>query len=155
MRPDPSTSTDPAASLSLDDARGVLAAQPFSRLIGAELAAFAPGHAELWVPLRDDLLQQFGFVHGGLFGYAVDNALTFAGGSVLGPAVVTRGFSVEFLRPGQGTLLIARAEVVSHSRRQALCRCDVFVRDEQGEERHCAAAQGTIARIELGGGPTA
>jgi len=147
-QPDRTASVPP---LTLDAARGVLDAQPFSRLVGAELAAFEPGRAELRVPLRAELLQQFGFVHGGLFGYAVDNALTFAGGSVLGPSVVTRGFAVEYLRPGQGALLIARAEAVSHSRRQALCRCDVFVQDEQGDETHCAAAQGTIAVIDLAG----
>ncbi|WP_431278019.1 PaaI family thioesterase [Leifsonia poae] len=45
-------------------ARGAFAAQPFSALIGAELVAFEPGTAELRVPYRPELLQQFGFMHG-------------------------------------------------------------------------------------------
>lgn len=32
-------------------------------------------------PLRDEHLQQHGFVHGGVISYLADNALTFAGGS--------------------------------------------------------------------------
>ena len=37
--------------------REVLAQQSFSRLLGTELAALAPGQVELQLPLRDDLLQ--------------------------------------------------------------------------------------------------
>ena len=45
--------------------REVLSQQPFSRLLGTELAALAPGQVELQLPLRGDLLQQNGFAHGG------------------------------------------------------------------------------------------
>ena len=60
--------------------REVLAKQPFSVLIGAELAALSPGRCELHVPITDVVKQQFGFVHGGVLSYAADNALTYAGG---------------------------------------------------------------------------
>ena len=62
--------------------RSVLAAQPFSVLIGAELHALAPGHAELQLPLGAQLKQQHGFAHGGIVSYMADNALTFAGDEV-------------------------------------------------------------------------
>jgi uncharacterized protein (TIGR00369 family) len=131
--------------------RNVLASQPFSTLIGAELTAFAEGHAELRIPIRDSLKQQHGFIHGGVISYAADNALTFAGGSVLGAGVVTSEFKINYLRPAMGECLIARAHVIHAGKNQAVCRCDVFSAEGQ-EERLCATAQGTIVRI--GSSPT-
>jgi uncharacterized protein (TIGR00369 family) len=124
----------------------LLAAQPFSALVGAELTDFSPGWAELTIPITPQLKQQHGFVHGGVISYAVDNALTFAGGSVLGPAVVTSEYKINYLRPAMGTVLIARAKVIYSSKTQAVCSCDVFVISE-GNENLCAVSQGTIARI--------
>ena len=123
-----------------------LASQPFSVLVGAELTGYSPGWAELTVPITHQLKQQHGFVHGGVISYVADNALTFAGGSVLGPAVVTSEYKINYLRPAIGTILIARATVIYSSKTQAVCRCDVFVIDG-GKENLCAVSQGTIARI--------
>ena len=125
----------------------VLASQPFSTLLDAELTDFAPGKAELRIPITPQLLQQHGFLHGGVVSYAADNALTFAGGSVLGTAVVTAEYKINYVHPAQGKALIARATVISSGKTQAVCRCDVFVADENGEERLCAVAQGTIVKI--------
>ena len=129
--------------------RQILARQPFSTLLGAELLAGAEGRAEIRIPIRDDLTQHYGFVHGGVIGAAADTALTFAGGTVLGGSVVTAGFTINFLRPARGDFLIARAAVVHGGRTQAVCRCDVFV-SEDGAERLCATAQGTIAELRPG-----
>jgi uncharacterized protein (TIGR00369 family) len=124
----------------------ILASQPFSAFVGAELTGFSPGRVELTIPITPQLKQQHGFVHGGVISYAADNALTFAGGSVLGPEVVTSEYKINYLRPALGEVLIARASVVHSSRTQAVCRCEVFVAGE-GKEDLCAVAQGTIARI--------
>lgn len=126
--------------------REVLASQPFSQLIGAELAALSPGHCELQVPITESVKQQFGFVHGGVLSYAADNALTYAGGTALRVPVVTSEFKINYLRPAIGERLIARAEAVHTGKSQAVCRCDVFV-VKDGEEKLCAVAQGTIAAL--------
>jgi acyl-coenzyme A thioesterase PaaI-like protein len=78
-------------SASLDQARAVLAAQPFSRLLGARLNTFGLDGIELKVSVRPAHRQQHGFAHGGLLGYAADNALTIAAGAVVGPGVLTAG----------------------------------------------------------------
>jgi uncharacterized protein (TIGR00369 family) len=130
----------------LTSARNILESQPFSTLLGAELTAFAEGRAEIRIPIHDDLKQQHGFVHGGVISYAADNALTFAGGSVLGAGVVTSEFKINYLRPAIGDCLIARASVIHAGKNQAVCRCDVFVVDAL-EERLCATSQGTITRL--------
>lgn len=126
--------------------RDVLAQQSFSRLLGTELAALAPGQVELQLALRDDLLQQNGFAHGGVVSYLADNALTYAGGTALQVPVVTSEFKINYVRPAVGERLIARAEAQAVSKTQAVCRCEVFaVKD--GHEKLCALAQGTIARL--------
>ncbi len=124
----------------------ILASQPFSTLVGAELTAFSLGRVELAVPITPNLKQQNGFVHGGVISYAADNALTFAGGSALGPAVVTSEYKINYLKPAMGTLLIARATVIHSGKAQAVCRCEIFTVND-GKEELCAVSQGTIARI--------
>lgn len=124
-------------------AAALLKAQPFSRLVGAELADFKDGFAEIHLEIADDLKQQDGFVHGGVVSYLADNALTFAGGSKLGPAVLTAEMKINYIRPAAGTKLIARAVAISAGRTQSVVRCDIFM-IENGTEKLCAAAQGTI-----------
>jgi uncharacterized protein (TIGR00369 family) len=139
--------TDTPADLTLRDAQQVLAAQPFSVLLRARIVAFADGRVTLEIDLRDELLQQNGYLHGGVIAYAADNALTFAGGGALGAAVLTGGFTIDYLAPARGRTLQARAEVIHAGRRQATCRCDLYMLDDDGTATHCAAAQGRVMAI--------
>ena len=127
-------------------AQKVLQAQPFSRLLGAELSAFEPGKAELRLAIKADLQQQHGFVHGGVLSYLADNALTFAGGSMLENNALTGEFKINYLRPAVGDMLIARATVKYAGKQQAVSQCDIFV-VKDGEEKLCAVAQGTIVKV--------
>jgi uncharacterized protein (TIGR00369 family) len=133
---------------SIESARAALRAQPFSLLLGSEISLFEAGRVVLEVPISAQLLQQHGFVHGGVLSYAADNALTFAGGSALGPAVVTSEFKINYVRPARGERLIAKASVVHAGKSQAVCRCEVFSLTE-GQELLCAVAQGTIASLAV------
>ena len=126
--------------------REVLGRQAFSVLLGARLDAFEAGSAQLSLPLVPALLQQDGFVHGGVLSYLADNALTYAGGSVLGK-VLTSEFKINYLRPAiDAERLVAVATVVASGKSQAVCRCDVFL-DRAGRRELCAAAQGTIRKV--------
>jgi uncharacterized protein (TIGR00369 family) len=139
----------PEAFLALG--RQVLANQPFSVLLGAELAALAPGRCELSLALTPQLLQQHGFAHGGVVSYLADNALTYAGGTAMQVPVVTSEFKINYLRPAVGERLLARAEAVHHGKGQAVCRCEVFA-VQGGQEKLCAVAQGTIAALPSAAG---
>jgi uncharacterized protein (TIGR00369 family) len=57
---------------------------------------------------------------------------------------VTSEFKINYVRPAIGHRALARASVVHAGKRQAVCRCDVFVVDDSGE-RLVATALGTIA----------
>lgn len=124
----------------------ILKEQPFSVLIGAELEVFEQGKAVLSLRVRNELKQQHGFVHGGVVSYLADNALTYAGGSVLGDSV-TSEYKINYLRPAVGESLIARAQVISAGKKQAVCQCQV-VASVDGDERIVAIAQGTITKVE-------
>ncbi len=130
----------------LEAAQNVLQAQPFSILLAAQLTAFSADCVEIRVPITAQVKQQFGFVHGGVISYAADNAITFAGGCALGPAVVTAEFKINYVRPAKGDMLVARAHVVYAGKSQAVCRCDVFAVAD-GNETLCAIAQGTISAM--------
>jgi uncharacterized protein (TIGR00369 family) len=129
---------------SLDQARAALAAQPFSRLLGAQLNAFGPDGVELEVPIRPAHRQQHGYAHGGLLGYAADNALTFAAGAVAGPDVLTAGYAINLLAPVAGDRLVARAWVIGAGRRLIVTRCELIEPRPDGD-RVSAIAQGAIA----------
>lgn len=125
--------------------RKILESQPFSNLLGTELELFEPGTAVLALTVREELKQQHGFVHGGVVSYLADNALTYAGGSVLGDSV-TSEYKINYLRPAIGQKLVARATVLSSGKNQAVCQCMVFAVDDD-EERTVAVAQGTINKV--------
>ena len=130
----------------LANAQAALDAQPFSVLLGTQLVDFQSGAATLRLPIHAQLLQQHGFVHGGVISYAADNALTFAGGSVLGPAVVTSEYKINYLRPARGDALVAKAKVIQAGKQQAVCQCEVLA-VTANEEILCALAQGTIVAL--------
>ncbi|MBX6421584.1 MAG: PaaI family thioesterase [Nevskia sp.] len=129
----------------LELGRQVLATQGFSRLLGTELSAWDERGVRLELAIDDRLSQQNGYVHGGVLAYLADNALTYAGGGALGAAVLTAEIKINYLRPARGTRLIAQGTVLHAGRTQAVCRCEIYARHE-GEDRLCAAAQGTIVR---------
>ncbi|MEV6277079.1 PaaI family thioesterase [Nocardia sp. NPDC051832] len=137
-----------STALTFDLAQQVLAAQPFAQLVGTEITAFGDGAATLIIPIRPELGQQFGFVHGGVLAYAADNALTFAAGTVLGANVLTGGFSVTYLRPAAGDRLRAQAKVTGATRRQAVVSCEIYAETAGSEPVLCAVAQGTTRSVE-------
>ncbi|MEU8895284.1 PaaI family thioesterase [Nocardia sp. NPDC048505] len=137
-----------STALNHELAQQILAAQPFAQLVGTEITAFGDGAATLIIPIRPQLGQQFGFVHGGVLAYAADNALTFAAGTVLGGNVLTGGFSVTYLRPAAGARLRAEAKVTGTTRRQAVVSCEIYAETDGSEPVLCAVAQGTTRTVE-------
>ena len=134
-------------TLDIETARMVLAAQPFSVLLGARVEVFEKGRAVLGVPIRENLKQQNGFLHGGVLAYAADNAITFAAGTTLGPDVLTSGVTISYVRPASGVKLLAEAEVTYTGRRHAVCRCDLYAVAEDGARVLSAVAQGSVLSV--------
>jgi len=135
-------------------ARSVFEAQPFTKFLGAELIDAGPGRAAIGLPVRPELKQQHGFAHGGVVSFLADNALTFAGGLALQSDALTVEYKINYAKPATGHYLVAKAEAAVSTRRQAVCRCEIYSRLDQGaadpEERLVAVAQGTIAAVSKG-----
>ncbi|WP_344221387.1 PaaI family thioesterase [Brevibacterium antiquum] len=133
-------------SPSLEDAQSVLASQPFSTMMGTKLSQYDDEGVTLELELTQHHLQQHGYVHGGVQCYLADNALTFAGGQKLGPAVLTAGVNLTYLRPAAGEKLIARASVQAATSRSAVTQVEISA-IKDGQEYVCSVGSGTISAM--------
>lgn len=131
--------------MTLEFAAKVLQAQPFSVLLGTKMEAFELGYARLSLEIKPELMQQHGFVHGGVTAYLADNALAFAGGSILGDAV-TAGFNLNYVKRGKGSRLIVEARVTTRLSRNAWCEAMVYG-DAVDEANVVAVATATIRKL--------
>ncbi|MFW0787485.1 PaaI family thioesterase [Gordonia sp. CPCC 206044] len=130
--------------LDFEAGRTVLDAQPFSRMLGARLTRLDGDRATLTLDVRDDLRQQYGYIHGGVLSYLADNALTYAAALGLGPDIITSGFSIEYVAPAKdGRELQADAVLVHAGRTKAVARCEISMVSDDGTRRVVATALGT------------
>jgi len=123
--------------------RASFARQAAMGLIGARLTKVEAGRVEIELPVRDDLGQQHGFVHGGIVGMIADSAGGYAAFTLM-PAdasVLTVEYKVNMIAPAEGELLVARAEVLKPRRSLSVVRSDVWARRGAGETRVAAMQQ--------------
>lgn len=108
--------------------RDSFARQPFMTTIGARLTAIEPGFCEIRVAARPDLMQQHGFMHGGITGAIADSAGGYASYSMM-PAdatVLTIEYKINFMNPAVGEEFIARARVRKAGRTIVVTGAEVF-----------------------------
>lgn len=127
-------------------AKSIFESQPFTRFIKAELHHIDKKSVEIRLPIREDVQQQHGYVHGGAISYLADNAITFAGGIALGGDALTSEFKINYLKPAKGNYVAAIAKVISTGKRQSVCQCEIFSIDGD-RTTLCAIAQGTVVKI--------
>ena len=125
--------------------RDSFARQAAMGLIGARLVEVTPGRCTIEVPVRADLTQQHGHVHGGIVGMIGDSAGGYSAFSLM-PAdasVLTVEFKINLLAPARGESLLAVGSVVKPGRTLSIVRSDVFAR-EKGQETLIATMQITL-----------
>ena len=132
----------PPGPISFETMRQIQEASPFNKSLGIKLIALEDGYCELELPIRPDLLQFHGYVHGAVVGCVADNACAWAAASVAG-SVVTGEYKLNLLAPAVGEMLRGKGYVIKSSRRQVVSRSEVFAVNN-GEEKIVAAAQATI-----------
>lgn len=131
----------------IEDAQNVLASQPFSAMLGTTITKYDDEGVTLELELKPEHLQQHGYVHGGVHCYLADNALTFAGGQQLGPAVLTAGVNLTYLRPALGERLIARASTQGATTRTAVTQVEIYALKD-GQEYLCSVGTGNISTMK-------
>lgn len=123
--------------------RTSFARQAAMGLIGATMTAVEPGRCIIELPVRGDLTQQHGFVHGGIVGMIADSAGGYAAYTLM-PAdasVLTVEYKVNMLAPAKGERLVAVGSVLKPGRTLSIVRADVFAIDAGGEKLIAAMQQ--------------
>ena len=123
--------------------------QPFMAHIGARITALAPGFCEITVERRPELMQQHGFVHGGVLASIADSAAGYAAFSLM-PAeatVLTVEYKLNIVRPGAGESMIARGRVIKPGRTLFVVQADVYARKDGAEELAVTSLQ-TLMRLD-------
>jgi len=101
-----------------------------SKGLGMRIVRIAPGHAELAMTVRSDMVNGHAICHGGLVFTLADSAFAFACNSY-NHNTVANGCAIEFLAPAhEGELLTAVAQEQAQVGRNGVY--DVLVRNQAG-----------------------
>ena len=107
------------------------ARDPASQAMGMRLGAVGPGHAELTMRVRSDMLNGHAICHGGFIFTLADSAFAYACNSY-NLTTVASGCAIDFVAPArEGDVLTALARERSVSGRTGVY--DIEVRNQRGE----------------------
>jgi uncharacterized protein (TIGR00369 family) len=122
-----------------------LATVPYAKLLGIELEDVGMGTATLAVPVRRELTQNHGVVHGGAVASLIDTAMAFAIIPLLAPKerVTTVDLTISYLRPVTGGRMRAAAKVIRAGRRLIVVSAQVF----DSQETLTATALSTYIKL--------
>ena len=112
--------------------------------LGMRTVEAAPGRFTAEVEVREELLNPFGALHGGVLSALADHVLGAVVYTVVerGYWAATTEFKLNFLAPVRTGTVQAEATIVSMSRRTAVVRIDMV-----NEGRGVAVAQGTVTIV--------
>ena len=103
---------------------------PANALLGMQLESCDETSARVSLPVRSELIQEEGVVHGGLLSTLADTAAVYSIVPTLadGAGITGVEFKVNFMRPGLATggVIEARAELVKRGRTLSLVDVEVF-----------------------------
>lgn len=128
----------------------VTAMPGFTSAIGMQVVSVRAGYVELSLPRQENLLQFSGYFHGGVIAGLADHA---AGGAVttdlpVGRIAVTTNLNMNFISPGIGDTLLARATAVSGTGNIRVAQVNVYAM-AKGAETLCALATVTLRSIDV------
>jgi acyl-CoA thioesterase len=131
-----------AQALAESVVHGMLARDEFSRWLGVELVALAPGRCTLRMTVRPEMVNGFGVGHGGIVYSLADSALAFAS-NTNGRVTVSIENSIGYpvaVQPGS----VLTAEAAEDSAANRIAFYTVTVRNEAGVT--VAIFRGTVYR---------
>jgi 1,4-dihydroxy-2-naphthoyl-CoA hydrolase len=125
-----------------DDPRGLLS--HFDALLGTEWLDDDPDHARVRLPMRDELRQPVGLLHGGVMSSLVESVCSRATALAVVPdgmMAMGQSISVNFIRP----ITKGHAEVKANARHRGRTTWVWDAEILDAEDRLCGLAQMTIA----------
>jgi 1,4-dihydroxy-2-naphthoyl-CoA hydrolase len=118
--------------------------QHFDELIGTEWLSDDPDDARVRLPIRDDLRQPFGLMHGGVMSTLVESACSRATAAAVwddGMTAMGQSIDVSFMRPVTEGAVEVRARARHRGRTTWIWECEVV----NDEGKLCALARMTMA----------
>ena len=109
----------------------MLASDRASRALGMRIVSIAPGHAEMTMTVRDDMVNGHAICHGGYIFLLADSTFAFACNSY-NRNTVAQGCSIDYLAPAHGGDVL-QAIGVERSRTGRTGVYDIEVRDQHGK----------------------
>jgi 1,4-dihydroxy-2-naphthoyl-CoA hydrolase len=119
-------------------------ARHFDELIGTEWLSDDPDDARVRLPLRDELRQPFGLMHGGVMSTLVESVCSKATAGAVwddGMAAMGQSIDVSFIRPVTEGAVEVRAKARHRGRTTWIWECEVL----NDEGKLCALSRMTIA----------
>ena len=127
----PDRTSAEAQALAERVARAMLDRDPASQKLGMRIANVAPGHAEVSMAVRPDMLNGHAICHGGFIFTLADSAFAYACNSY-NLSTVASGCAIDFVAPArEGDVLTARAAERSAAGRTGVY--DIEVVNQRGE----------------------
>ena len=129
--------------------RASFAKQGLMTTLGATLDSVSPGMVEITVSPNPAILQQHGFVHGGVVSAIADSAAGYAALSLMptDTGVLTTEFKINFLAPAAGEHILARGRVIKAGRTLTLAQAEVFAKSG-GQEKLIALLTATLMVVK-------
>jgi len=127
----PALTQQEAQALAERVAEGMFSRDRASQGLGIRISGVGPGHAELVMTVRGDMLNGHAICHGGFIFTFADSAFAYACNSY-NQTTVASGCAIEFMAPArEGDVLTAIARERSVSGRTGVY--DIEVKDQRGE----------------------
>jgi acyl-CoA thioesterase len=105
---------------------------PFVQHLGMKALVSDNGYSEIRLDIRPELLQRMGYVHGGAIATLIDTSIGHAIYSTMeNGGAVTIELKVNYLRPAQGTYLLAKTSLYHRGNTTAVGKTEVY--DDQGK----------------------
>ena len=110
--------------------------------LGIRTAETGSGHLACELAVRDELLNPFGTLHGGVISALTDHALGAVLYTVMEPGswAATTEFKLNLIAPVRAGILHAEADIIAMTKRTAVVRVDIT-----NDGRAVGAAQGTVS----------
>jgi len=129
--------------------RSKLKGQHFMHLMGFDLTKIEAGKITGEMSLKQDHMQQFGFVHGGVTATILDITMGFSAYSLCpkGFGTVTATISVDYFKPGEGERIIAIGKVEKPGKKMMFCTGEVYT-ETAGIRKLIATGKSVMAVID-------
>ena len=130
--------------------RASFAGQSAMKTLQIELVSVEPGEIIMQLEKSETLLQQQGFVHGGVLTAGLDSACGFAALTLSAPTVevLSIEFKTSFFRPARTDKVRFVGRVLKAGRRVSFCEAEAFSLSQDGQTL-LAKMSSSIAMVEM------